>query len=220
MLAGEVRNLEFYRDRAADLKYKEDTLKSGYADFEALVPDPLTDKLAYKPDRYDFVTMMTSTFAHSSWEHILGNLFFFFIFASCVECIVGPIQFCLIFVLMAVTTSLAYSYSSSAADALPTIGLSGVAMGMMAMLTALLPQARIWCIFWFLLFVRRFTLPVFVIALWYIGWNVYDLQYDHSSHINYMAHVSGAITGLVLGALYRLFAPQRLDAVTVGAGDG
>lgn len=216
-LARKVRNLDFYRDKEQDIKYKEGALQSGYANFELLVPRELTEKLAYKPDRFNVVAMLTSTFAHADWEHLLGNLFFFFIFASCVECVLGSVLFSLSFVLMAVATSLAYSYSASAAEGLPTIGLSGVAMGMMALLTALLPHARIWCFFWFLLFVRRFTLPVLVIAAWYVGWNVYDLRNDHSSHINYMAHVSGAIVGVVLGMLYRLLAPQRLDNVEVGA---
>jgi len=218
-LARSVRNLDFYRDKAADLKYKQDTITSAYADFEALVPNALTEKLAYRPDQYNVVTMITSTFAHASWDHLLGNLFFFFIFASCVECVLGPLHFSLSFVVMAVATSLAYSYSASAAEGLPAVGLSGVAMGMMALLTTLLPHARIWCFFWFLFWVRRFTLPVLVIVAWQVGWNVYDLHHhDSSSHINYMAHVSGAITGFVLGMLYRMFAQQRLSEMTVEVG--
>ena len=219
-LAHSVRNLDFYRDKAADLKYKQDTITSAYADFEALVPNALTEKLAYRPDQFNVVTMITSTFAHASWGHLLGNLFFFFIFASCVECVLGPLHFSLSFVVMAVATSLAYSYSASAAEGLPAIGLSGVAMGMMALLTTLLPHARIWCFFWFLFWVRRFTLPVLVIVAWHVGWNVYDLHHhDASSHINYMAHVSGAITGFVLGMLYRMFAQQRLSEMTVEVGN-
>lgn len=212
-LAAEVANLDFYADKAQDLKYKEGALKAGFADFEAQVPSQLTERLAYRPDRYNVITMITSTFAHASWEHLLGNLFFFFIFASCVECVLGVVHFSLCFVLMAIATSLAYSVS--AADAMPTIGLSGVAMGMMALLTTLLPHAGIRCFFWFLLYVRRFTLPVIVIAIWHIGWNVYDLHNDPSSDINYMAHVSGAITGIVLGILYRTLSPRRLEAAMV-----
>ena len=218
-LAHSVRNLDFYRDKTADIQYKEDSIKSAYADFEALVPRALTEKIAYRPDQYNIVTMITSTFAHASWDHLLGNLFFFFIFASCVECVLGPVHFSLSFVVMAVATSLAYSYSASAAEGLPAVGLSGVAMGMMVLLTTLLPHARIWCFFWFLFWVRRFTLPVLVIVAWHVGWNVYDLHHhDASSHINYMAHVSGAITGFVLGMFYRLFAQQRLSEMMVEVG--
>jgi len=211
-LAGEVRGLEFNRDRKKDVAYKQAAIKYGYDEFVSLVPRDLTDKLAFRPGEYDIVGMFTSTFAHASWDHLIGNLIFFFIFASCVECAMGYAGFVAAFLLMAVVTSAAYSHSVAGTDAPPSIGLSGVAMGMMALLTVMLPRARIWCFLWFFFFFRRFTLPVLVIAAWHIGWNVWDLNHaDPSSHINYMAHVSGAVTGIVLGVLYRLFAPRRLQ---------
>ena len=217
----EVHNLDFYRDKAADLKYKEDSLRSAYTEFDSLVPRELTDKLAYRPDSYNVTAMITSTFAHASWDHLLGNLFFFFIFASCVESVLGSLQYFVSFMVMTFATSLTYSHSVAAGDALPTIGLSGVVMGMMVLLTTLLPQARIWCFFWFLLIVRRFTLPVLVIVAWYVGWNVYDLyHHDASSRINYMAHVSGALTGFILGLLYRFFSPRLVDEAMVEVGTG
>jgi len=141
-LATEVRGLDFYRDRQQDIRYKQDAIRAGLVDFDKFVPKELTDKLAYRPDRYDVVTMVTSTFAHGGWSHLIGNLVFFFIFASCVECALGAANFFIAFLLMAVVTSLAYSHSVGAEDALPTIGLSGVAMGMMALLTTILPRAR------------------------------------------------------------------------------
>jgi len=218
-LAQEVHGLDFYRDRGQDLRYKEDSLRGGLAEFEAFVPKELTDSLAYRPDRYDLVTMVTSTFAHASFSHLFGNLVFFCIFASCVESALGALHFAAAFLLMAIVTSLAYSHSVAAADALPAVGLSGVAMGMMALLTTMLPKARIWCFVWFLLWFRRFTLPVLVIASWHIGWNIYELHHhDAASHINYIAHVSGAATGVVLGLAYRLFASQRLETLEMGMG--
>jgi membrane associated rhomboid family serine protease len=121
---------------------------------------------------------------------------------------------------MAIVTSVAYSHSVSADAALPSIGLSGVAMGMMALLTTMLPRARIWCFFWFLFWFRRFRLPVLVIASWHIGWNIYELSHnDPLSHINYMAHVSGAATGVALGIFYRMFTPQRLEQLALGMGN-
>jgi len=218
-LAHEVRGLDFYTDKQTDIDYKQGVLRAAFEGFEAQVPLELTDRLAYRPAQYDVVTMLTSTFAHGSWGHLLGNLLFFFIFASCVECALGAAHFTGAFVVMAAVTSLAYSHSVAGTEAPPTIGLSGVAMGMMVMLTAMLPRARIWCFFWFLLYVKRFTLPVLVIAAWHVGWNLWDLSHPNpASHINYMAHVSGAATGAVLGVLYRVFTPQRLGELEMAMG--
>lgn len=217
-LAAEVRGLDFYRDRAEDLRYKQSALAAGLADFETFVPEDLTDRIAYRPDRYDVVTMLTSTFAHGSIGHLLGNLLFFAIFASFVECALGALQFALAFMLMVIVTGLAYSHSVAATVALPTIGLSGVAMGMMVLLTTLLPHARVWCFFWFFFFFRRFRLPVLVIAAWHVGWNVWDVNHpDPGSNVNYVAHVSGAVVGLVLGLFYRVFASSRLSELAASA---
>jgi membrane associated rhomboid family serine protease len=217
ILAAEVPNLVFFPDKEQDRKYKVAVLTRGVEHFDTLVPNELTNKLAYSSDHYDFVAMITSTFAHASWEHLLGNLFFFFVFGSCVECVLGSFQFSLCFIVMAITTSVAFSFSVAGGSAIQTIGLSGVAMGMMAMLTALLPKANIWCFFWFFFWIRRFTLPVLAITAWFVCWNVFDLYFDHSSHINYMAHVSGAITGVALGICYRVFAPKKLEEAVVSA---
>ena len=218
-LAGEVRGLDFYREKPADLRYKEDLLRYAYDGFEKQVPIDLTHKLAYEPDRYNLLAMFTSTFAHASWSHLLGNLIFFFIFASCVECALGALHFTAAFLAMAIASSLAYSYSIVGTEALPAIGLSGVAMGMMAMLTVMLPRARIWCFFWFLLFFRRFTLPILVIAAWHIGWNLYDIGHHTAGDLtNYAAHLGGVGAGVVLGLMYRLFAPGRLEGLEMGAG--
>ncbi len=215
-LASEVNGLEFYQNNEDDIRYKESAIRYGYEQFESLVPQELTDQIAYQPDRYNVLTMVTSTFAHASWSHLIGNLIFFFVFASCVECALGSINFGVVFLVMSIVTSLAYSHSVSAVEALPSIGLSGVAMGMMALLTTLLPRARIWCFFWFLVWFRRFTLPVVVIAAWYIAWNIYDLsEHDPSSRINYMAHVSGAACGIVIGLFFRIATPHRIERLTM-----
>lgn len=218
-LATSVRGLIFYRDPQQNLRYLNDKLMRGLAGFELRVPRQLTESRQYNPKQYNFLRMISSTFAHADWEHLLGNLFFFYIFATCVESALGYLHFALSIVVMAVVTSLAYSYSAGNGADLPTIGLSGVAMGMMALIGTLLPQARVRCLFWFLLWIRRFSMPVMLIGLWYIGWNVYDLQTDDgSSHINYMAHVSGAATGVVLGLLYRWLAAERVQQAALGVG--
>lgn len=217
-MADSARRQVFYEDPARNLAYIQGKLARGYADFEALVPRQLTADLQYNPEQHSLPRMISSSFAHGDWGHLLGNLFFFFVFASCVECALGSLHFGFSIVLMAVITSLAYSYSVASGDALPTIGLSGVAMGMMALLTTLLPRAQIWCFFWLLWYIRRFRIPVLLVALWYVGWDIYDMHNDDgSSRINYMAHVSGAFAGIALGVLYRLFAAERIERLSMAA---
>lgn len=211
-LAHKVRRITFYPDAAQNREYVSGKLAQGYHDFEAQVPRQLTEALQYNPQQFDLRRMISSTFAHGSWSHLLGNLFFYFIFAASVEALLGSLHFTLAFVAMAVVTSVAFSLSELAATGLPTIGLSGVAMGTMALLTTLLPKARIWCFFWFFFFFRRFTIPVLLVAVWYVGWDLHNLMSsDGTSLVNYVAHVSGAATGVALGLIYRAFRHKRLQ---------
>lgn len=211
-LAVQPHDLVFHTDRAKDLEYKTAKLTQAVSDFDLAVPPPLTGDLAYDPSQLDVVRMMTSTFAHAGWSHLIGNLIFFFIFASFVESAVGYLYYAVIFVVIAIAASLAYSYSVGASsEALPSIGLSGVVMGMLALITALMPRAHVRCFFWFLLFVRRFRIPLLLLAAWYVGWDIYSHYFgDGASNTNYVAHIGGAAAGLAIGLLFRWIHRDRM----------
>lgn len=211
-LAAQPRDLVFYSDHAKDLEYKTAKLTQALSDFDLAVPPPLTGDLAYDPSQLDVVRMMTSTFAHASWSHLIGNLIFFFIFASFVESAIGYVYYAVAFVIIAIAASLAYRYSVGASsEALPSVGLSGVVMGMLALITALMPRARVRCFFWFLLFVRRLRIPLLLLAAWYVGWDIYSHYFGNgASNTNYVAHIGGAAAGLVIGLLFRWIHRERM----------
>jgi len=88
-------------------------------------------------------------------------------------------------------------------QALPTVGLSGVVMGMIALFVFFIPWARISCFLWLIVFYRRFALPAWLLASWYIGWDVYALfTREGSTGVNLVAHLSGAAIGFLLGVTF------------------
>jgi membrane associated rhomboid family serine protease len=213
-MARQSGGLVFYADRNEDIGYKTAKLQRGFSDFDATIAPLLTRRLAYDPSNRNLLQMLTSVFAHASWSHVLGNLLFFFIFASFVESAIGYVYYVVTFLIMAVATSLAYSYSVAGGEGLPSVGLSGVVMGMLALITTLMPGAYVRCFFWFLIFVRRFNVPLLLLAAWYLGWDLFNhYTSDGSSRTNYVAHISGAVTGVLLGLLYRLFHAGRMRAL-------
>ena len=67
----------------------------------------------------------------------------------------------------------------------------------------MMPWARIKTFFWFLHVARSYAIPAWVLAGWYIGWDIYDLfTRTENSTINFLAHVSGGITGYAMGYLF------------------
>jgi len=208
-LIQQAQPLNLFKSQHQERLYMQDILSASYARFDRIVPNNLTNKLQYNPDDLDIKRMITSNFTHGDWPHIIFNLLFFFAFAASVEVITGSLAFIGIILLMSVSTGLSYSFSASGASGIPTIGLSGVVMGMMAMLAVLIPWLRIRCFLWFLIFIRRFSVPALLLAAGYVGLDIVSLmQDDGSAGINFVAHVSGAVTGALLGGLYWLIRPK------------
>jgi membrane associated rhomboid family serine protease len=186
----------------------EEALLDAYRSFRAGAPSNLTARLWYTPGSGSPVRMVTAALAHGSWSHVIGNLLFFFAFAATIEILLGPILFFAVFVALAVGTHLAYSIlSSGAGQALPTVGLSGVVMGMIALFVYFIPQARISCFLWLVVFFRRFAIPAWLLAAWYIGWDVYYQVSGGRPGVNLIAHLSGAALGFLLG--FTLFRAKR-----------
>ena len=186
-------------------QYINENLSTKFALFkESNPPQDLTEKLMYAPGSFNIKNMITAAFAHGSWSHLIGNLFFFFAFAAAVELALGLVAYTLVFLTLAIGTHLAYSFSLlGVADALPTLGLSGVVMGMIGMFAYLMPTVKIRCFMWFIIFVRILRIPAWILAAWYIGWDIYDLNHsENQSNINFIAHVSGAGIGFVLGLFF------------------
>ena len=142
--------------------------------------------------------------------------FFFYIFAASVELVIGHLAFSAFILVGSIGTSLAYSYVSAGVEgALPTIGLSGVVMAAVAALAVMLPYARINCFLWFIFIIRVIPVPAILLAIWYIGWDLYDMRrFGQTTGINYIAHISGAILGALLGLYYTIFEKKRVREST------
>ncbi len=189
-------------------------LEEKYREFRLSgVNKDLTTQLMYEPHSYNLLNMITAAFAHGSWEHLLGNLFFFFAFAASIEMILGMLYYVLIFGSLAIGTHLSYSLAMvNINEALPTLGLSGVVMGMIGVFVYLMPRIHIRCFLWFLVIIRIVKVPAWLLAAWYVSWDIYALYFsENQSAINFIAHVSGATIGFGLGLLFLVERKEKLD---------
>lgn len=186
------------RDRTAEI------LHEALNDFRTEVRPSLTSRLQYDPATFNVGHMITAAFAHGSWDHLIGNLIFFYAFATTVEVIIGSMSFSLIVLILAIGTHTVFYFSQHVAGtSIPTVGLSGVVMGFIGLFVYLVPTSRIRCLLWIIIFIRVLRVPAWLLATWYVGWNVYDLMHDKGdSHINFVAHVSGAFLGYIAGLIF------------------
>lgn len=213
----EAEPLGLFASPQDDYDYLYAEVGNAYQEFERVVPRHLTSDLAYDPRDLKIWPMITSSFTHGSIDHLIGNLLFFYIFAASVELVIGHLAFCLFVLGSSVATSLAYSYATLGLDdAMPSIGLSGVVMAAIAALGVMLPYARIRCFLWFLLLVRVFRIPAILLAFWYVGWDIFGVsQHGTQSGIDYVAHVSGAALGALLGVYFVFFKKRVVEEAAI-----
>lgn len=100
-------------------------------------------------------------------------------------------------------------------NSVPTLGLSGVVAGMIGLFAYLAPHMRIRCCAFFVFFWRTFAVPAWVLAAWFVGWDVYNLFHDKgASNVNLVAHVSGAVIGFLTGVAFFRGARERIAMAT------
>ena len=167
---------------------------------------PLTDSLVYYPQSWNPLTMLTSALAHGSWAHLLGNLVFFMAFAPALELLVGSqLRYLSIMLFISFVVGISYSVSIliSNVQPLPTLGLSGVVMGMIGLSAYLMPKARIKVFVWLIVFWKIFYVPAWILAAIYIGLDTWEMFSATNYHgINVVAHVAGGCAGYAYGFLW------------------
>lgn len=187
-----------------------------YDQFREIKPgNYLTGRLWYKPDGFKPLSMLTSVFSHADWSHLLGNLFVLIAFAVSIESILGHGRFLASFLAITVGSNTVYMLVQQATDNIvPTIGISGVVMGMLGLAAWFVPWAKVRCFFWLFVYYRVFLFPVWLFVLWFLGWDIYKmLTGDGTGGVNLVAHVSGAVIGYLLGMLFFRERKQRLQVL-------
>jgi membrane associated rhomboid family serine protease len=150
-------------------------------------------------------TILTSMFLHGGFWHLLGNMWFLWIFGDNIEDRMGPWKFVAFYLITGVVGAVSQCLLMPASP-IPMVGASGAVAGVLGGYVLLYPRARIVS----LLFFFRVAVPAWVFLG---GWFAAQLFLVNHSGIAWMAHVGGFLAGL---GLIRLFAaPRPLPVVEV-----
>jgi len=200
-------NLKWYLGKfeAAGHLTAAETLDSAYHSFAAQAPAILTDRLARYSGSWNPVRMLTAVISHGSWDHLIGNLFFFVTFAMVVETVIGPVLFLLVFLAMAFGNGAIQNLLTLTREGGSSHGLSGVVMAFMTLAAYFSPKVKIKFFYFFFLLFGVLSWPLWSVAVWWVFWNIWDYVYlRDSAKIGFAAHLAGAAMGLIIGlSLFR-----------------
>jgi membrane associated rhomboid family serine protease len=135
-------------------------------------------------------TLITGTFLHGGWEHLLGNMVYLLVFGDDIEEALGPFRFLALYLLAGAAGSLAFVMLDPN-GMVPLVGASGAISGVLAAYLMVRPCAEI----------SVFVLRVIVRlrAYWVIGgWavlQVVSLAGQVDDGVAYIAHLGGLAAG-------------------------
>jgi membrane associated rhomboid family serine protease len=147
-------------------------------------------------------TVFTSMFMHGGWLHLLGNMWFLWLFGNNIEDSMGHLRFLLFYVLCGIGAAGAHVWATFGADAayVPTVGASGAISGVMGAYLILYPRVRIDTLFVIFIIVRVFPIPAWLILLQWIALQVAFGAVDPASGggVAFWAHIGGFAAGVLL----------------------
>ena len=168
-----------------------------------------------------WITLLTSTFMHGGWIHLLGNMLFLFIFGDNVERAFGSARYLGFYLVAGIVASLAH-VAFNADSVIPSLGASGAISGVLAGYLVLFPKnpVRVLVFFRFIPFV--YTVPAYLmIGLWaafqFVNGIAAITPTEETAGVAYMAHTGGFVAGVLLTLLLRPFV-DRGDRVVATAG--
>ena len=168
------------------------------------------------------LSIFTSMFLHGGWMHLVGNLWFLWIFGNNIEEAMGHARYLAFYLICGVLASASHIFSSPAST-IPSIGASGAIAGVLGAYIMLYPRARVWTLIFLGFFIRLMYLPAgvilgFWILLQFINGSMMMGRQD-AGGVAFWAHVGGFIAGILLVGLFkkrdvRFFNPPRYHAET------
>lgn len=148
--------------------------------------------------------LLTSMFMHGSWMHLLGNMWFLWIFGNNVEDAMGRLRF-VIFYLLAGLAAAIGQVAANPASPFPMVGASGAISGVMGGYLVLYPNVRVFTLVPIGFFLTSVALPAWVVlGYWFLIQFVSGLAAfgGGMGGVAFWAHVGGFVAGVVLVKLF------------------
>ncbi len=148
--------------------------------------------------------LFTSMFMHGSWMHLLGNMWFLWIFGNNVEDSMGRFRFVSFYLLCGLAAAIGQVVTDPS-SAVPMVGASGAITGVMGGYLILYPNVRVFTLVPLGFFITSLALPAWVmLGYWFLIQFVSGLATVGGSMggVAFWAHIGGFVAGVVLIKLF------------------
>ena len=149
-------------------------------------------------------TLISSMFLHGSWMHVIGNMWWLWIFGDNVEDRLGHGRYVVFYLLCGIVAALG-QIAIDPYSTLPTIGASGAIAGVMGAYIVLYPHSRVLTLVPIFFYIEIIELPaVLLLGIWFVMqlFSAGTVAVTSSSGggggggVAFMAHVAGFVVGM------------------------
>jgi membrane associated rhomboid family serine protease len=144
-------------------------------------------------------------FMHGSWFHLIGNMWFLWIFGNNVEDAMGHVRFVAFYLLCGLAAA-ALQVATAPDSAVPMVGASGAIGGVLGAYVLLYPRVHVHLLVFFGFFVRTIAVPaVLMLGYWFVLQFLSGLGSlgSDGGGVAFWAHVGGFGAGALLVTLFR-----------------
>lgn len=188
--------------------------------FELLLPGP--DRQAFireygiVPAAFTWSSVITSMFLHGGWLHVIGNMWYLWIFGDNVEDRLGHGRYLVFYLLCGAAAGLAQTLVNPDSY-VPTIGASGAIAGIMGAYFVLYPHSRVLTLIPIFIFIEIIEIrAIYFLGFWFLMQlfsGVGSVAHTTGSQggVAFWAHVAGFAAGLVGVFVFRQPERQRVE---------
>ncbi|MFT7560313.1 MAG: membrane associated rhomboid family serine protease [Flavobacteriales bacterium] len=149
--------------------------------------------------------LLTSMFMHGSWMHIIGNMWFLWVFGDNVEDSMGPVRFAIFYALSGLCAAAAQIVSQPD-SAIPMVGASGAIGGVMGAYIVLYPRVKVTMLVILFIIITTFRVPAIAMLGYWIAVQVLggiSSMGATGGGVAFWAHVGGFAAGAALVFVFK-----------------
>ncbi len=217
LAAAALTDLEFEQQIHQRADYQADAQWQAKRQAAEAARDQISSfRFGFIPERFTVQGLFGAMFLHGSFDLLLGNMLFLFIFGFALELALGKATYLLLYLVSGLASHLLWWAVEPAW--VPGVGASGAIAGLMGMYLGVYGLRRIKFFYWLGPLFGYFTAPALWVLPVFLGKELYGALLA-DNNVNYWAHFGGIAFGFIAVWLPRQFNRIKVDEAYINKED-
>ncbi|MDB9853677.1 rhomboid family intramembrane serine protease [Candidatus Marinimicrobia bacterium] len=160
------------------------------------------------PHDFNLLTVFSSMFLHGGIGHLVGNMWFLYIFGDNVESILGHVKYFLFYLMCGIAAAFG-QYIINPSSLIPMIGASGAIAGILGAYMISFPKAKVHVFVMLFVFFTTLIVPAkIVLGIWFLiqlNGGISEFGVLSKGGIAWFAHIGGFLAGVIFVKAFQTF---------------